>query len=74
MEKIYMQMSSYTEDVTGIVMSADFNVSSTALDGFSCRYSLYLSVTVRLDGRFRQRSVTHNARLRVAVNKTNTDL
>jgi hypothetical protein len=74
MEKIYIQMSSYIDDVTGFVMTADFDVTSTALDASSCRYSLYICVTLRLDGRVRQQSVTHNARVRTAVNKPNSDL
>lgn len=44
MEKIYIQMSSYTDDVTGFVMTADSDVTSTALDASSCRYALYIRV------------------------------
>jgi hypothetical protein len=55
-------------------MAADFNVTGTTLDASCCRYSLYIRVTVELDGRFRQQSVTHNARLRAVVNKPNSDL
>jgi hypothetical protein len=73
-EKIYIQMSSHIDDVTGFVMTANFNVTSTMFDASSCRYSLYVRVTVRLDGRVRQQSVTHNARVHTVVNKPNSDL
>jgi hypothetical protein len=43
-EKIYIQMSRYTDDVTGFVMTADFDVTSTTLDASSCRYALYIRV------------------------------
>lgn len=44
--KIYIQTSSYTDAVTGLVMTADFNVIGTALDASSCQYSLYIRLAV----------------------------
>jgi hypothetical protein len=44
MEKIYIQMSSHMDDVTGFVMTANFNVTSSMLGASTCRYALYISV------------------------------
>lgn len=72
--KIYIQTSSYIDAVTGLVMTADFIVTGTTLDASSCRYSLYIGLTVGHNGRIRQRSVTHNTTLRAVVNKPHSDL
>lgn len=69
-------MSRHIDDVTGFVMTANFNVTSTALCPVPPPVDiLFMSVCdCGMDGRVRQRSVTHSAGVCAAANKPNTDL